>query len=82
VVPAILEADGVRGEHYDASFGQRWTEGLERVSGQPTDLTLAEMPLSIVLMMDHNRSGWLPHLLRQKEKRRNGVAIHGTVGNG
>jgi hypothetical protein len=78
--PAIFKADRIWREDDQSPFCKCWTERLERISDEPTDLALSEVALSVVLMVhEHGRRGFAKPLRHQQECR-NWVTVGYLVG--
>ncbi len=62
-VAAILEPDRIWREHHDPGARKRGPERLQRITRQPGNLALAQMPLAVVLMKHHHTraAGMLGH---------------------
>lgn len=73
-----FKADRVWREDDEPTPGQGGAEGLQRIAYQAADLALAEVALTVVLVVDQHRWEW-PIAGGEQEKGRDRLAIRAGV---
>jgi hypothetical protein len=79
--PAIFKADRIWRENDESPFGKRWTERLQRISDEPTDLALPEVALAVMLMVHKDGRRGFAKPLRHQQECRNRVTVGSFVGD-
>src|SRR5262245_2273462 len=78
--PAIFKADRIWRENDESPFGKCWTERLQRISDEPTDLALPEVALAVMLMVHKDGRRGFAKPLRHQQECRNRVTVGSFVG--